>query len=248
MNVQAPAALACLLTAVLALGACTSTPELKLEEGESPADLYVRLAAEYYRRGETEVALRKIEKGLEEDSKNPRAHNIIATIYQSLGRKELAEKHFRTSLRLAPNDSFTLTAYGSFLCEQKKYAEANDQFKKALANRLYTSPWVTMTRAGICYRSAGNSARAEEQFRRALSVNPRFVPALVQMAELDYAQGRYKSARGYLNRAFTAGGYSPSSLLLAVRVERRLGSRKRARAYERKLRTSFPGAPEILQL
>jgi type IV pilus assembly protein PilF len=242
-------ALATALAAALILGACaTGKKELETSQDGSPADLYVRIAAEYYRLGDIESALKNAQKALEEDEGNAQAHNVTATIYQRLQQDQLAEKHFRAALRLAPQDPYTLTAWGNYLCEKRKFSEAGAQYNKALANPLYNAPWVTETRAGICARKAGQSGKAEQHLRRALTANPRFGAALYEMADLDYSQGRYKSARGYLERLFKVQGYAPKSLQLAVQVERKLGSRKRARGYEKLLRTRFPDSPEILSL
>jgi len=235
--------------ASLLLGACaTGNKEMGTSKKESPGDLYVRIAAEYYRLGEIEPALQNAQQALKEDSNNAKAHNVLATIYQRLEQKELAEKHFHAALQLAPEDSYTLTAWGNFLCEQRRFSEAAAQYKKALENPLFNAPWIAETRAGSCARKAGQSAKAEQHLRRALSANPRYPAAVYEMAELQYAQGRYKSARNYLDRLFKMRGYTPKSLLLGVRVERKLGSNKRARNYEKLLRKRFPDAPEILSL
>jgi type IV pilus assembly protein PilF len=236
------------LAALLLLAGCASTEETSSFSEESPGDLYVRIAAEYYRLGEVEPALKNAQKAIELDADNAQAHNVIATIYQRIQQNALAEQHFRTALRLAPEDSYTLTAWGNFLCEQGKYAEADAQFKKALANPLFNAPWLAETRAAVCARRAGQSDKAEQHLRRALTANPRYDSALYEMADLDYSRGRYKSARGYLERYFKIRGYSPRSLLLGVRIERAGGSRKRARSYERALRERFPDSPEVLTL
>jgi type IV pilus assembly protein PilF len=159
---------------------------------------------------------------------------------------DLAERHFQAALRLAPEDPYTRTAWGNFLCEGKRYADAQAQYEKALANPLFNAPWLALTSAGTCSRSAGDTLKAEQYLRRALTANPRYYPALLEMADIDYARGRYKSARDYLERYFKARGYSAKALLLASRVERSLGARKRARAYEQALRKNFPDAPEVL--
>jgi type IV pilus assembly protein PilF len=236
------------LAAALVLSACAGNKKLAAPEGESPGELYVRIAAEYYRLGDIEPALKNAEKALELDKNNPQAHNVLATIYQQLEQDELAEKHFRQALGLAPKDSYTLTAWGNFLCEQRKYSEAQTQFEKALANPLFTAKWMTETQSGVCARRAGQSGKAEQHLRRALTANPRYDRALYEMADLEYSAGRYKSARGYLERFFKARGYTPRSLLLGIKIERRLGARKRARGYEKLLRTRFPDTPEILSL
>lgn len=238
-----------ILFASLFLGACAgNNKELGASGEDSPGDLYVQIAAEYYRLGDTEAALKNAHKALEEDSDNASAHNVLATIYQKLEQKELAEKHFRAALQLAPQDSYALTAWGNYLCEEGRYAEAEAQYTKALTNPLFNAPWITETRAGACARKAGGHANAERYLRQALSANPRYPPALYEMAELEHARGKNKSARAYLDRLFKVRGYTPTSLLLGVRVERKLGARERSKNYEKLLRKRFPDAPEILSL
>ena len=222
--------------------------ELEGAKEKSPADLYVKLAAEYYKRGDIETALRNIQKGLEEDSKNAEAHNVIATIYQQLEQNSLAEKHFRTALSLDPKSPYILTAWGNFLCDKGQYSEAEAQFRKALGAPLHNARWMTLASAGVCSRKAGRSQQAETYLRQALTANPRYAPALFQMAQLDYDLARFKSARNYLKRYFQARGYTPKSLVLAVRIERRLGARKSARTYERLLRKNFPDTPEAVSI
>jgi type IV pilus assembly protein PilF len=248
MTMRALRTHATLLAAALLLGGCATTKEPDLYADESPGDLYVRIAAEYYRLGEVELALKNAQKALEEDDDNAKAHNVMATIYQRVQRNDLAEKHFRAALRLAPDDPYTLTAWGNFLCERRKYSEAEAQFDKALAQPLFNAPWLAETWAAICARRAGQSGKAEQRLRRALTANPRYHAALFEMADLDYSRGRYKSAREYLERFFKVRGYTPPSLLLGVRIERSLGSTKRARAYERALRERFPDTPEVLSI
>jgi len=238
------------LVGALQLGACMSQPERDpvSESGQSPADLYVALAAEYYRRGDMESALLNAQKGEEKDDSNPRVHNVLATIYQQLDRNELAEQHFQKALRINADDPFTLTAWGNYLCEQRRFSEAQAQFRKALDNRLFSSPWLALGSAGACARSAGDTRQAEDYLRRALTANPKYYPALLDMAELDYAAGRYRSARNYLARYFQVRGYSPQALVLAARVERGIGATTKARAYEQTLRKTYPDAPEVLYL
>jgi len=245
-----------MLVACIFLVACTSKEIRKgdvsanLGEGgkESPGDLYVQLAVEYLRQGQTDTALVKAEKALSEDPNNAKAHIVIAGIYQRLGKGQLAEEHLRKAVSLQPNDPYVLNAYASYLCERHQFTEAESQYKKALANRLYSTPWVTMTNMGTCAKRSGSSQKAETYFNQALSAKPTFAPALAAMADLDYSRGRYKSARSYLDSYFKVARPTPQVLLLAVRVERKLGSRKRASTYAQLLRESYPSSREARQL
>ena len=238
-----------LLLFCLALAACGGQQGVKGEGTQaSPGELYVQIAAEYYRLGEVEPALKNAQKALAEDPNNAQAHNVIATIYQQLKQPDKAEEHFRIALGLTPDDPYLLMAWGNFLCERGDHAGAEAQYQQALANPLFNAPWVAETRAAICLRRAGNTSAAEQALRRALSANPTYPPALLEMAELEQAQGRSRSARSYLERFLATGGRGPKPLLLGVRIERALGSREGASRYEKLLRQNYPDAPEIQSL
>jgi type IV pilus assembly protein PilF len=218
---------------------------LGLDAENSPGDLYVAMAAEYYRLGQLEPALRRAEQAVAEDPKNPRAHYMLAVIYQQIGQGQRADDSFKRALELSPKNSDIRNAYGTFHCSQKRYAEADAQFAKALENPLYATPWVAMTNAGICAASAGNPTKAESEYRRALNANPRFGPALIKMAEIDLKRGDAKGAKGYLDRYFQANTPTPYALSLGIQTELKLGNKTGAATYEQVLRKNFPNAPEI---
>jgi type IV pilus assembly protein PilF len=225
------------------------TPDdLALGQKESSGDLYVKLAIEYLRLGQVETALFNANKALKEDASNIQAHIVAGGIYYKLGQEKLADEHYRKAIALDPKNAYALHAYGSYLCDRRKFAEAESHYRKALANPLYSTPWVAMTNMGTCARRAGKSAQAERHFQDALRANPKFGPAMVAMADLEYARGNHKSARGYLDRYLEVTQPTAQALLLAVRVERKLGARKRANTYAQLLRKSYPGSKEALQL
>jgi len=101
-----------------------------------------------------------------------------------------------------------------------------------------------MTNLGICARHGGNGGTAETYFHRALNTNPRFGSAMAALADLDYSRGRHRSARAYLG----CPANPPQVLLLAVRVERKLGAYKRADTYAELLRKRYPDSPQLRQL
>lgn len=205
---------------------------------------------EYLRQGQTETVLRKAGNAVAEDPDNPQAHNLMALIYQRLGRDRLAEQHFRKAIGLGPGDLYILNAYASFLCDRCKFEQARSYYEKALANSQYATPWIAMTNLGICVRHSGNGSTAEAYFRRALNANPRFGSAMAALADLDYGRGRYRSTKAHLDRYFKVAQPTPQVLLLVVRIERKLGSRKRADTYTyaELLRKRYPDAPQLSQL
>lgn len=248
-----PVRVALALALALALGACASNSRTAIDEAlglsaeDSPAELYVRMAEQYHARGQNDVAFRRAQQAVEVDKRYPRAHIWLAYLYEQLARPKEADQHYERAVALAPNNSDVLHAYGSYLCRQQRYSEADAQFTKALANPLYATPWVSATAAGNCAASAGESARAEEYYRAAIQTNANFGPALAKLGALAASRGDYRAAKNFIDRYFRDETLrTPISSLDALRAgiqaERKLGNRKRAAYYEQLLRTNFPDA------
>jgi type IV pilus assembly protein PilF len=208
-------------------------------------DVYVRLAVVYMQQGQLDVALQNIKKGVAADSNNGEAHNVMAIIYSRLGETGLADKHFKESKRLQPRNPYTLNAYGSFLCGQKRYKEAEEQFKSALKNPLYKTPEVALTNAGICARRANDPDLAEAYLRRALQHNKKFSVALLNMARVSYDTGDIEASSDFLKRYHEVAKFTAQSLWLAIQAERKLGNKNAVASYSMQLRGSFPDSTEV---
>ncbi|NEX19590.1 type IV pilus biogenesis/stability protein PilW [Thiorhodococcus mannitoliphagus] len=227
--------------------------ELGLEPEDSPAELYVKIAEEYYKRGQIDVAFRRAQQAVEADSKYPRAQIWIAFLLDELRQPEEAAKHYQRAIKLAPNNSDILNAYASFLCNRGSYDEADTYFKKAIENPVYNTPWVAMWNAGTCAAKGGNTSKAETYYRSAIQESPAFGAPLVGMAELAMKRGDAKAAKGYIDRYFqpetwrTAPAVSYQAFQIGAQAESRLGNRKRAAFYEAKLKANFRQAPQAPQ-
>ncbi len=240
-------------TLLIGMFGCASTADrpgddaedVGLGDGSSPADIYVELAMAYMQDGQLSTALRKIRYGLEQDPKNARAHAVLAIIYDKIGEIDRARTEFQTAVDLKPRDPYVRNAYGSFLCVQGEYEPALAQFDKAVENPLYGTPEVALANAGVCARRTGEPGRAETYLRRALQADAKMSLALAQMAILSFQQGNLMSARAYLQRYQAVADYTPETLWLGIRIERRLGDRDAVRGYEQILLQRFPDSPEV---
>ena len=212
------------------------------------SDVYVELAVAYLQQGQTGVALTKIQQALDGDPDNADAHNVAGLIQQRLGDNAQAETEFKAAIALAPGHFYARNAYGAFLCAQKRYAEADEQFQAAMQNPLNPEPWVARTNAGICLEEQGDAAGAERLYREALQANPRFLPALLRMARVTVAGRDYESARSYVRRYLGAAEPTAEVLLLGVQAERGLGDKEAAKKYEKLLRGRFPDSSEVQRL
>ncbi len=241
---------ALLAAAVLAAcggGATTREPSATSPD-DSPANLYIEMAAEYLRLDNVQSAFERARQAIAQDKGNARAHYMMALVYQRLGETQSANEAFQTAMRLAPNEPVYLNAWGTVLCTRGKYTEALAHFERALDDPLYVTPELALTNAADCARRGGQSAKAQAYLSRALKRNPTYPPALLAMARSEYDRGNYPTARGYLNRYGQVGRPSPDAFLLAARIERKLGNKTNAEKIEAALRKRYPDAPELMQL
>lgn len=208
------------------------------------AKLNTQLGIDYARQGQDDLAMEKLKRALEQDSRLPAAHSTIAFLYARRGEDDQADKHYKRSLELDPKDSSTKNNYGVFLCAHQRGAEADKLFQQAAADKQYRTPEVALTNAGVCLRKKPDLAGAERDFRAALKINPNFADALSQMAWLSYQQKDYLRARAFLQRYQQAGPPTPETLLIGALTEKALGDTVAARAYEQRLKKEFPESEE----
>jgi type IV pilus assembly protein PilF len=115
-------------------------------------------------------------------------------------------------------------------------------------NPLYPTPEISITNAGICALNNGQVDIAEQYFTQALTKNPRFNPALIQMSEISYNRGEYVKARDYLQRYLADNTHSSKSLWLGIRIERELGDKNALSSYTMLLRNQFADSKEAALL
>lgn len=156
-----------------------------------------------------------------------------------------AEENFQQSLRLDKNDSEAHNNYGWFLCQRGKEKESIPHFMEALKNPLYGTPERAYLNAGLCSKKAGNRKDAEEFLQRALQVQPGLPQALLARAELRFDIGDYIAAKRYFAKfSENSDNLTAEQLWLAVRIERKVGTRNAEASYAMQLRKRFPDAPE----
>lgn len=235
--------------AVLALTACAGGPPPEFNDTPTdPAKANARLGLAYMERGEYDVAVTKLKKAIDINPDLAEAHHYLAEAYQHLGNVELAGKEFRRAISLGGSNPALQNNYGIFLCRQGHYRQALRHFARAYDDDSYTRQDESYENAGVCALRIPDAAKAERFFRHALKIDPRRTESLYQMALLEYDSGQYLKARAFLQRLFDLGRYSPGSLMLGIKVERKLGNRQAVDGYTARLKKQFPKSNETRSL
>jgi type IV pilus assembly protein PilF len=230
------------------LAGCVSNDHVTKPQPERAAELNLELGIDHLRKGNLEQAKEKIERSLDQNSRSGRAHAIAAMLYDQLGDTAKADSHFQRAVSLDAENPEIKNNYAAYLCQKGRFERGEKAALEAAANRLYKTPEVAYLNAGNCARGAGDLKRAEESYRHALGVKPRFGEALLQMADIEYRQTEYLSARAFLERYLAVGRTSPATLWLGVRIERGLGNATQAQHYARRLKSEYPSAAQTQEL
>ena len=246
----------------LLLAACSKSPAIKpprikgveeiaevrrFEDGQDTRrGVQVRemlgLASQRFSSGDLADAERQAHKALKLEPSAADAYTLLGAIEGRRGNPGAAGEHYRRAAELAPQRGDVLNNYGAWLCGNGYPAEALVWFDRALQAPGYRQPGSALANAGGCALRSGQAERAGNDLRKALELEPGNPYALASMAELQYAQGQFLSARAFNQRRLAAAPADASVLQLAARIEERLGDRAAANRYEQRLRAEFPQA------
>jgi type IV pilus assembly protein PilF len=214
-------------------------------ESSKRARVRMELASAYFARGQMTTALDEVKLAIAADPTLVAAFNLRGLIYASLGDDRLAEESFRHALRLDARDADTMQNFGWYLCQQKRFDEAEALFNQALAMPQYRDSPRTLLTQGICHARAGQWADAERSLQRSYELDPSNPATAVNLTEVLFRRGELERARFYIRRVNgSAQLVNAQTLWLAARIEHRLGNRQGERELGSQLRDRFPQSRE----
>lgn len=242
------------LSLAAALGGCVSTTtggtpraEVDPADAEKRARVRLELAGLYLGRGQADTALGEVDRAIAAKPDMPEAYNLRGLIYASQGELRLAEQSFQRALQLAPTGGDVMHNYGWFLCQQRRWPDAEVQFGSALALPQYRDSTRTLLAQGVCQARAGRWAEAERTLSRSYELDPSNPVTAYNLSEVLMRRGELERARFYVARINSQPELSSAqSLWLAVRIERRLGNLQGVQDFGRKLQERYPESNEVL--
>jgi type IV pilus assembly protein PilF len=236
-------------TFLMALLLAAAVPAQQQDASPNPlieaARINARLAMEYLKRDQLQVARDKVQRALALSPNDQTVQLAAGLVYERLLDTKRAEKHFRLALRADANSPEAQNALGAFLCRNGEFAKGEAMFLKAAGNPLYRTPEVAYTNAGVCARSAGSLERAESYLRQAVAVHAIYPEAFVQLAGVLHDRGNNLQARAFIERFLDAAPATADALLLGHQIETALNDRAAASAYGERLRREFPDSVQL---
>ena len=205
---------------------------------------HLDLGLGYLAQGDLARAKEKLTRAMQIAPNSPLAHNAYGLLFQLEEEMELAEKHFRRSVRLDPSFTRARNNFGAFLFAEGRYKEAIEQLKIGVQDPLYRARSQVYENLGVCYVKVGDEQLAEEAFEHAISLNPRQPRSLLELAELEFSHQDHVRARNLYNRYIELEEQSARSLWLGIRVAEIFQNGDEAASYILMLRNIFPASAE----
>ncbi len=156
--------------------------------------------------------------------------DAVSRAVEALGRGDLpgAEQILQEQLRAQPKDGAALEVLGVVLDQEKKYAEADGIYRRALAVSSH-SPSL-LNNYGNHLLATGKEDEARKVFLEVIATNPRSANALVQVARMALEKKAPAEAAGYLDRVPAEVQERPDVLLLRMQADYASGKTKEADA------------------
>ncbi|WP_083748866.1 type IV pilus biogenesis/stability protein PilW [Pelomonas sp. KK5] len=243
-----------LATVLLGLAGCQATApvdnavpktESDTTNAERRANVRTELAKGYFTQGQYNTALDEIKQALAAKPDARDAINLRGLVYAAMGEKQLADDSFKRALVTFPRDPDIMHNYGWFLCQERRYPAAFEQFNQALQQPEYRGMARTLLARGVCELSAGKTAEAQASLAKAFEYDPGNPAIAYNLASVLYRGQQYERARFYIRRVNAqAEQTNAQSLWLELRIERRMGNAIQVGDLSKKLRREYAQSPE----
>ncbi|MBS0425054.1 MAG: type IV pilus biogenesis/stability protein PilW [Proteobacteria bacterium] len=220
------------------------------ERALQSAKIHTELAAEYYYRGQLDVAIEEVNEALKAQSNYALAYNVLGLINMTLNEDSKALENFEHAIRLAPRNSEIRNNYGWFLCQRfsQHMDQAIEHFMAAAKDPLYATPEMSFANAGICETKRQNYTEARLLFQKALSLQPNYSPAVIGLIDIDFQRGNVAEAKSKLAQFSQNNPPTAESLLMAIKIERAMGNQLAVDSYIFQLQKHFPESKEMAMI
>ncbi|MEY3182616.1 MAG: hypothetical protein RLZ35_601 [Pseudomonadota bacterium] len=213
------------------------------------AKIYAQLGLAYLSQGQVVRAKDKLTSALKYGPKNAEVISAWGIYWEQVGDIKESNTFHEKALRLAKPDqkSMVYDAYGSFLCRQGKWHEAQQAFKQALSDRQSLKLPFVYESAGLCAANTQHIKEAEEYLTRAVQMDNQRSRAALALSQLKIKQGDFVSAAKWLGQYDKYGPQTARSVLSALQIAEGLHQTDQIHHLELLFKRSFYNTPEYLE-
>ncbi|MCY9862182.1 type IV pilus biogenesis/stability protein PilW [Vibrio coralliirubri] len=226
------------LLASLSLTGCVSVTEGPPKIESDPiamSESRIELGLGYMGQGNMVRARENLELAIKHAPSYYRARLSMAHYYEQVGEIDEARTTYRKALSLDSRNGNVLNNYGTFLCKQGEYEQADKYFNHAIDQPYYYLVSASYENAAFCAFKAGNTDQAKYYFSRAIDHDPNRVKSILQLSKIEVSDADYNDARIRLFKFHQRYGYQIPSLQILVDLENKAGNKALEQKYQSKL-------------
>lgn len=206
-----------------------------------------QLGMAYLKQGDKPRAKRKLLTALDLDPSSANSNAAMAYFLEQTGEADKAIIYYQKALALSPKSGEQLNNYGTFLCREKNYKEAEKYFMLAVKDTRYINTAGAYENAGLCAAAIPNYTQAKTHFINALKQDSQRKQALYELVKIELKQNNSNDALHYLQQYSSLTLNDLNLLNLAIESSHNAGKRKAELFYKTHLArlsnfTDHPGA------
>lgn len=219
---------------LLILQSCYNNKLIFEKESESKIVLYnVQLGFAYLNNGEILRAKHKIITALQFAPNSVEANTAMAYFLEKTENQGEAEKYYRKAISLKSAGA-QFNNYGTYLCRQQKYRDAEKYFLLAVADLYYLGTAMAYENAGLCL-VAVDSIKAQKYFAKALANDPSRKKSLFSWIDLELKQNNFVKVLQILNDHQFLACTEPELVKIGMKLAQKIGDHRLAANYKLKL-------------
>jgi type IV pilus assembly protein PilF len=208
---------------LLGLAACATTGA---PNNTSMAQGYYDRGINYLQMKDNERAIVEFQRAIQTDPKNKMAYYALGIVNDMMGKPADAERYYEEAVDIDSSFSEAYNALGVVYYKQQKWKQAEKAFRKALENKLYSTPHVPYLNLGDMYMAQREYAKAVDAYRESKRlVNQDITVYKLGMALM--ADGKVKESVAELQEGTTMAPKN-SDMRLALALAYLKGGNKRA--------------------
>lgn len=148
-----------------------------------------------------QLAMKEAEKSLALNPENADAWHIRALVlHHGFQRLEEAQVAYEKAIQLKADFSEAQVNLGTLYMDQKRYDDAIAQYKLALNDMMYRTPYIAQGNMGWAWFKKGDVKQAIELLKSALTINPKYCLAEMWLGQVYESQSNAQEACKYFGR------------------------------------------------
>lgn len=206
--------------------------------------LNIEMGQAYLAQGHLSRAKQKFVHALQIQPKLPEAHSAIGYFHETVGDIEEAEKYHEKAISFGAGKGRYYNNYGTFLCRQRRFKEADRAFNNALKDKQYIKTAEVYENAGLCALQQPDEAKAYTYLKTAVKNDPRRALASLELANLELMRNNPNAALNYLKMYKQNNQASPKSLWISIQTFKRLNKKDELASAILQLKSVYPDSEE----